>query len=130
LSREPLDERVQALVLDVIESVEQLEILMLLATDEGRTWTAEQVAKELRSSPRSATRWLELLQRRGYFAVGGEGEAAAYSYAPESSEKRRDVSSLIQTYIIRRVTVIDLIYNRPKARLQTLADAFKLREKK
>ena len=72
------------LIADHIDSVEQLEILLLLYQHPERAWTAEAVARELRDLALSAGDRLEDLARGG--APGpGAGEPRRSTATPRSS---------------------------------------------
>jgi DNA-binding Lrp family transcriptional regulator len=122
-----LPEGVRRLIADSIDSVEQLEILLLLLQHPARTWTAETVARELRISPLSAGDRLEDLTRDALLArVKGIEE---YRYAPGSAALDEAARGLAAAYTERRVTVINLIFSKPVDKIRTFADAFRLRKK-
>ena len=113
------------LIADYIDSVEQLEILLLLYQHPERSWSAESVARELRVSPMSAGDRLKDMTRAAILArvPGAEGE---YRYAPER-QMGEAVAGLAAAYSERRVTVINLIFSKPVDKIRTFADAFRLR---
>lgn len=113
------------LIADHIDSVEQLEILLLLYQHPERSWSAESVARELRVSPMSAGDRLKDMTRAAILArvPGAEGE---YRYAPER-QMGEAVAGLAAAYSERRVTVINLIFSKPVDKIRTFADAFRLR---
>jgi hypothetical protein len=127
LSEEALPEPVILLLLDVIQSVEHLEVLLLLASTATRSWTADAVARELRGSPRSAARWLADLVTRG-FAAAATDAPDAFRYAPATPALAAQVEATAACYAVRRVAVIETIFAKPVARMQTFARAFRLRE--
>jgi len=116
---------VRRLIADHIDSVEQLEILLLLYQHPERSWSAESVARELRVSPMSAGDRLKDMTRAAILArvPGAEGE---YRYAPER-QMGEAVAGLAAAYSERRVTVINLIFSKPVDKIRTFADAFRLR---
>lgn len=122
-----LPEAVRRFIADHIDSVEQLEILLLLHHHhQGRTWTAEAVARELRIASVSAGERLEdLVQDSLLTRVGGD--PMEYRYAPGSAMLDEAVKGLATAYAERRVTVINLIFSKPVDRIRTFADAFRLR---
>lgn len=122
-----LPEGVRRLIADSIDSVEQLEILLLLLQHPERTWTAETVARELRVSSLSAGDRLEDLARDALLARVKSGEE--YRYAPGSAALDEAVRGLATAYTERRVTVINLIFSKPVDKIRTFADAFRLRKK-
>jgi hypothetical protein len=121
-----LPEAVRRFIVDHIDSVEQLEILLLLYQQQGRTWSAEAVARELRIAAISAGERLEDLVRTGLLARE-DGDPVEYRYTPGNSTLDAAVGGLATAYSERRVTVINLIFSKPVDRIRTFADAFRLR---
>lgn len=128
MSKKPIAEDLERFVLENVVSVEQLEILLLVSAGEDRIWTPDAVARELRSSPRSAARWLEDLRSRRLVAVAAAAEPGSYRYEPFTDGLRALVEALREFYGSRRVTVIDLIFDKSRTKLQIFADAFRIRE--
>lgn len=123
-----LPDEVRRLIAENIDSVEQLEILLLLLQHPDRSWNAETVARELRISPMSAGERLEDLTHDGLVARA-DGNEAGYRYGPESPALDEAVRGLAAAYPVRRVTVINLIFSKPVDKIRTFADAFRLRKK-
>jgi hypothetical protein len=121
-----LPEAVCRFIADHIDSVEQLEILLLLYQHPERSWTTESVARELRISALSAGDRLKDMARSSLLSKvqGGEGE---YRYAPDNQQLAEAVAGLATAYSERRVTVINLIFSKPIDKIRTFADAFRLR---
>ena len=123
-----LPEEVRRLIAENIDSLEQLEILLLLLQHPDRIWNAESVARELRISPLSAGERLEDLTYDGFLARA-DGSEAGYRYGPQSAALDAAVRGLATAYPTRRVTVINLIFSKPVDKIRTFADAFQLRKK-
>lgn len=121
-----LPEEVRRLIADHIDSVEQLEILLLLYQHPERTWDAEAVARELRIASISAGERLEDMAQSGLLARK-DGKPVEYRYAPESESLDAAVRGLSTAYSERRVTVINLIFSKPVDKIRTFADAFRIR---
>src|SRR4051794_27015860 len=90
----------------------QLEMLLLIAAEPQRAWTAKDLAELLRIDPA----WVDSQLR----AMGGGGlvaqqpdPAAAFRFEPRSAELSQAVDALAKTYADRRVTVIGLIFAKP-----------------
>ncbi len=113
-----------AFLLQHIDSLEQLEVLLLLRRL-GKAASAPQVAAELRIQPDSTRGRLENLSSRGLLEV--DVGNSHYRYAPRTPELDQAVSGLATAYAERRVTVINLIATKHLERIRTFADAFKLR---
>lgn len=120
---------VQRLIDEHITSVEQLEILLLLAARPDAAWTPKQVSEEIRTSTSSAVSRLEDLHAHG-FLVAVNGGDDAFQFQPSSQATRTAVEHLATIYRERRFTVIDLIFAKPIDRLRVYADAFRFRKDK
>ncbi len=122
-----LPEGVRWFILHHINSVEQLEILLLLHGHPGRAWSADAVARELRIAPASAGERLEDMVRDRLFVRQGVSPKE-YRYGPENMKLDDAVRGLAAEYVKRRVTVINSIYSKPIDKIRTFADAFRLRK--
>jgi len=122
-----LPEDVERFVADHFDSLERLEILLLLRSHRLRDFAPAEVTAELRLGPASASDQLRELVARGF--VAGGGEPPKYRYAPDSSEKERVTNELARCYADRRVTVIKQIFSPRSDPVRSFADAFKLRRK-
>jgi len=111
-----------------IESLDQLEILRVLGEAPGREWGAAELAREVQCSPGAAASHLAALQARGLVARAVRGSDVFGQYGPQSPELERLLAELLQLYRERPVTMIKLVYARPRGTLQTFADAFRIRK--
>jgi len=109
-----------------IHSVEQIEILCIFARAPAKTWTEEEVFKEIQSSRTSVAANLGLFCGRLLHFDAPTG----YRFSPESPDLGRLALELVKTYHERRVTVINAIYREPVDPIRDFADAFKLRKDK
>jgi hypothetical protein len=122
-----LPEEVRRFIAHHIESVEQLEILLLLYKRPGQAWSSEAVSQELRIDAKSAGERLEDMAHDGLLRRQGRSPCE-YQYGPENSKLEDAVRGLAAGYAERRVTVINLIFSKPIDRIRTFADAFRLRK--
>lgn len=114
---------VEQFIVGHIESVAQLEILLLLRAAGDKLWTAEEVSRALvTQSPDTAATWLGDLVQRGL----AREEDGSYRYAPPA-ELERTLDSLAEAYARYRVSVIGLIFAKPSERITLFSDAFKIR---
>jgi hypothetical protein len=113
---------VRDLILRHIDSVQQVEILELLHREPARAWTAPEISRALHIGPASCAEWIER------FAAAGlvERVDGGVQYAPRG-RRSRAVSDLVDLYARRRTSVIDAIYSKPSAAIQSFSDAFRLR---
>ncbi len=121
--------RVQRFIATHIDSIEKLEVLLMLRTHADREWTARDVSQELRIAETSAaTRLTDLAARRLVTERGGN--PTFYRYGPASPEDAQDVAGLQDTYSTRRVSVISFIFSKPLDKVRGFADAFRLKRDK
>jgi hypothetical protein len=111
-----------------IDSIEKLEVLLLLRTRVEREWTASETALELRITEASAAVRLEDLTA-STLLVSDRGAPARYRYSPSSTEDVRSVAELAMAYAERRVSVITFVFTKPQNHVQGFANAFLLRKK-
>lgn len=109
-----------------IESVAQMEALFMLRQDAGRQWTSEELSKSLYITSDMGDAMLLDLERRG-FVVREKDSATTYRYQPADPAADNLIAKLGDIYQERRVAVITQIYSRPIDKVQTFADAFRLR---
>lgn len=119
-----LPPRVQRFLLAHIDSVEKLEVLLLLRGQSSRAWTGAAVAQELRIAEESARHRLDDLCARGLLSCEGD----AFRYAPGGGGDAQAVDELATTYSLRRVSVISFIFSQPMDRIRSFADAFRLKK--
>lgn len=122
-----LPEDVHRLLHQNIESVEQLEVLLLLWRTPERGWTSDEVATAVYSHPSSVVRRLAMLLGQGLLR---EREPGCYQYAPRTAELHDTVTRLDHVYRERRVAVITLIASKPIENVRAFSDAFRIRRKK
>jgi DNA-binding MarR family transcriptional regulator len=122
-----LPEDVRLFLHQNIDSVEQLEVLLLLWRAPERGWTSEDVARAVYSHPTSVARRLARLLGQGLLR---EREPGCYQYAPHTAELHQIVTRLDHTYRERRVAVITLIASKPIENVRAFSDAFRIRRKK
>jgi hypothetical protein len=111
-----------------IPAVDAAELLLLLRRRPETSWSAAGLAAELRPSvpipDADAAKYLEMFQARGLLAIEDDGRVR---YLPASDELRMYGDMLALAYKERPVTLIRMIYALRDSRIQTFADAFKLR---
>lgn len=116
---------IERFIYDNINSIEQLEILLLLASTPHQEWSAAEAAQKLYRQPDSVARCLEDLLKPGIFSVRQESPPL-YRYA---ANPRQDtlVQGLDKAYQIRKDAVIQLIFTRPSDSLRAFSNAFRIR---
>jgi predicted transcriptional regulator len=108
-----------------IESVGQLEVLLLLRGVADKNWTADEVARALVMQAPAVASWLDKLAGRGLVAVAGD----TYRFAPPTAEVERTIDELAESYSKYRVAVIGVIFSKPSEGVTRFSEAFKIRRR-
>ena len=125
---DPIPNEVARFIHEYIDSVEQLEVLLLLRSSAPTEWTAEAVARDLRTAESSVTARLKTLHAQKLVEASTAEGATAYRYAPGGVGTDRLVGELASEYALRRVAVITLIFSMPNDAVRSFADAFRIRK--
>lgn len=121
-----IPDTVHRLILERIDSVAELEALLLLRS-EPQDWDAARLAGRLYISAGEAAVLLGGLQARGLFKVNTD--TGLYHYEPDRPELAEAVDLLADTYRTRLIPVTKLIHSKSTpSSLQRFADAFRLRK--
>lgn len=129
MGEEAIKPRVKQFITDHIESVMQLEVLLLVAAQPGRVWTSNELAQELRIDEAWVDGQLRAMATSGLVSME-EASPPRFRYDPRTAELGQAVAELAQAYADRRVTVIGMIFSKPVDKLRTFADAFRIRKDK
>ncbi|HLS85081.1 MAG TPA: hypothetical protein VK043_02190 [Burkholderiales bacterium] len=107
-----------------IPAVDAAELLLLLHDRKESAFTAEEAVAKLGPGVTlgEVQKHLERFQEKGL----AKRIDRRYQYRPES-ELARFVETLAQAYVRRPVTLIRVIYALRDSKIQTFADAFKIR---
>lgn len=116
--------RVRDFVLAHVDSIEQLEVLLLLAARPTVAFTTVEVSDELRTAPSSAANRLDRLRDHRLVEVL-PGDRHRLRADPELSETLRQVANAYRDW---RVSVVTLIYSRPSDVVRVFTDAFVLKK--
>ena len=123
---DPLPSDVRQFIAHQIESVAQLETLLLFRRDSQRLWNAEELARQLYISEQMCRVMLDDLERRRYLVRDSASKSVRYYCADMKADAILAV--LEDLYRERRVAIISEIHSNPISKVQTFADAFRLRK--
>ena len=107
-----------------IESLEHLEILLLLA-GQDRAWTSAEIFQKIQSSQASVDQRLESLVTAGLLTKDGNKN---FRFSPKDEATRNIVKDLAEAYRTRRVRIIEAIYTRKSDAVRSFAEAFKFKK--
>jgi hypothetical protein len=129
ISQNVIPDDVAQFILDKIDSVAQMEALLLLRSDPREEWNLVSLAKRLYISEADTADILTRLCSDG-FVASITTEPPLYRYQPSSTDLRVMVDRMAEVYSKHLVPVTNLIHTKPKTRVQEFADAFRLRKDK
>ncbi len=123
---------VVAFVNDHIDSVRQLEVLLIVRDGGTRRWTATALSRELRSPEVWTAQQLEELYARGLFGrEQADGSDASFWYQPFDSDLDRAVGQVADCFRRRKTRVVSLILSSDVADpLRSFSDAFRIRRER
>ena len=108
-----------------IESVDELRVLLLFHARPQSDWCAEEIVQNLYLPPALVAVVLPRLVAKGL--LSSAGDPPRYRFQPASAEIGGLIDQLAEMDRVRPVSLINLIYDRPKD-IQAFADAFKLKK--
>ncbi|MFN8390375.1 MAG: hypothetical protein U0136_08810 [Bdellovibrionota bacterium] len=121
-----LPKELHELVLRFVDSLEELEILLLLRGADNQAWSVRAVNERIRSTEVSVEQRLEKLSASGFVSKSGN----AYRFAPQSKDLERAAELLAEGYRERRLKIIEAIFSKPLHGIRSFSDAFIIRTKK
>jgi hypothetical protein len=123
----PIPNDVRQFILKSIDSIAQLEALLLLRGNPQDEWGAQKVAKRLYISEQEATSLLARLNAEGLIALSND-KLPLCRYQPDSDDLALVVDRMAETYSKHLVPVTNLVHSKPRTRVREFADAFNLRK--
>jgi DNA-binding MarR family transcriptional regulator len=117
-----IDDEVVSFVQAAIASICALELLILLRRNRQKSYSIEDLVRELRSSDLAVTQALERLIQAGFVAETPPG----YIYRQESARLDAICERLESEYAHKPMRIIRAILEAPNEKLRVFADAFRL----
>ena len=108
-----------------IDSIPELETLLIMSDAPQRHWTRAAVAQRIYVSEDAAQSILEVLLRRRLIAASDAG----YRFAPPDDSQRELVARVATTYRSNLVSVANFIHKKASVSVMEFARAFDLKKK-
>jgi predicted ArsR family transcriptional regulator len=121
--------QVALFIIEQIDSVPQLEALLLLFNSRPKTWSIEAMAKSLYVRSDMAARILDSLLQRKLIAVDSH-RPDVFFYASEDDHQNRLVEAVDAVYRKEVVRVSSLIHSKGSAGVRDFARAFRIKKDK
>jgi len=109
-----------------IDTVAQLETLLMMSEEPDRSWLIADVASRNYISDQRATDTLDALQRRGL--VSSVESPTRYRFAPATDEVRAVVADLARCYQKNLSRITEFVHAKPSASIKEFARAFDLKK--
>jgi hypothetical protein len=116
-------------IIDKIDSVAQMEALLLFRNEPDEAWTVQTLGRRLYVNENQTVEVINRLCAEGFLLVE-ESSPVRYRYEPASQDLRHQADRVCAIYTKHLVPVTNLIHSKPKTRVQEFADAFRLRRDK
>lgn len=110
-------------ILRHIDSVAQLEALLLLRGNPNETWDIANVARRLYGNEQEIAELLTRLREDGLLAASND----VYRYESATPEQRDIVDRLAAIYSRHLIPITNMIHSKPR-RIRQFAEAFKFRK--
>ena len=111
-----------------IDTVPQLETLLMMSEAQERSWLIADVASRNYITEQRAEDTLHALQRRGL--VSFEGSPHRFRFTPATDETRALVADLARCYQTSLSRVTSLIHSKPSASVKEFARAFDFKKER
>jgi transcription initiation factor IIE alpha subunit len=118
------EDEVYRFILNQIDSVPQMEALLLLWESRPRRWSESEIAERLYIGPDVVRTILHILVRRRLIGVDTQG-TKVYWYEAKPGELDRVVEAVAATYRRDLVRVSTFIHTKASAAVRDFAQAFK-----
>lgn len=125
MDKQYISDNLKAFIKEQIQTVFRLEVLLLLHSEQSRSFTPADVALQLGFEKDVAQDQLRSLATLGLLVESNTNEAK-YSYQPANVGIGSMVDELAVTYSERRVPVLSLFLNDCSDRTRVFAEAFRL----
>jgi hypothetical protein len=123
----PIPNDIERFLLRHIDSIAQLEALLLFRNESPADWSIDNLAKRLYINEKQTVEIVNELCSSGFVAVKSE-KPRRYQYQPRSLELGQMIDRVVEVYTRHLVAVTEIIHSKPKNRVQKFADAFRLRK--
>jgi len=127
MANDLIPDDVKEFIIEKIDSVAELEALLLIYRNPETDWSVGDLAQRLYTSSEQTERVLTQLLAHDFLAVGQN--PAVYRYQPKTLHLAEMVERVADVYARYLVPVTNLIHAKPQIKVQKFADAFKLRKK-
>jgi len=128
MSESELPENVQVLLRGAVPNVNALELLLFVASRPSQSWRVEEIGAAIwpvALAESAARQYLQHFRDCGLIAETADGRLQYHAASPELAAA---VQALVRLYVEKPVSVMRAIYTPPDSKIQSFADAFRIRK--
>lgn len=130
MTKDQLSDELRDFIVAHFDSIESIELILLLRNAAGKNLTAEELNASLRSHVQSVIVRLEVLSKLGLVKISDENGKPVYHFECANSELNDLMCKLAEQYIVRRFSIINVLYDGNLRSLHQFSDAFSLRKRR
>jgi len=119
------EEEVYRFILNQIDSVPQMEALLLVWESRPKKWAESEIAERLYVSTDAVRNIMQELVRRRLLAADTQQSARQYFYEPKSEDLDGLIEAVAATYRHELVRVSTFIHTKTSSAVRDFAKAFK-----
>jgi hypothetical protein len=113
-------------ILKRIDTVAELETLLIMATEQSRQWSVDEIAARIYVAAPSAAAVLHALQTR--HLIAGDAAGNHFHFNPASDEERQTILQTAAVYRTHLIPISTLIHKKASTPVQEFARAFNLKK--
>jgi predicted transcriptional regulator len=126
LRKNEISERVKAFIFLHVDSVELLDVLLLILSYESKSWDVQTISDELRSTTSSVKQKIQILETLG-LVYKKDTSSLGYIYKPANAELNEIIIELMEAYRVQKHSILALIFS-PMKKARDFADAFRKKD--
>lgn len=121
-----IPQHVLQFIAEKVDTVPQLETLLLLREDDTRCWSEDEIAARVYVTRETARSILRTLQR--HQLILAEGDPERYCYGPRQDGSRELICEVAAAYRRHLVSIATFIHSKASASVLEFARAFDLKK--
>jgi hypothetical protein len=125
MAKHHISEELKRFIRDKIQTVLRLEVLLLLHEQQSRSFTADEIAKQLSFESEATKDQLTALEAIGLANQSTTGESR-YKYRPVNATLGSTVEQLAAAYSTQRVPILSVMLADNSDRARLFAEAFRI----
>jgi hypothetical protein len=126
MTRADIPAAVLQFVLKRIDTVAELETLLIMSAEETREWSVDDIAARIYVANPSAAAVLHALRARRL--ITGDEAGVRFSYTPASEEERQMILQTAIAYRTHLIPIATLIHKKASGPVHEFARAFNLKK--